>query len=52
MSTNNGADWSRQNEGLLNLINFSLAANDTYIFTGTMGNGVWRRPLSRISWYS
>ena len=49
-STNNGDSWAQINEGLTNFSIHSLAINNISenIFIGTVGSGVWRRPLSGL----
>jgi photosystem II stability/assembly factor-like uncharacterized protein len=44
LSTDNGANWS--STGLTNSYVYALAVSDMYLFVGTLGYGVWRRPLS------
>ncbi len=41
LSTDNGNSWTDVNEGLTNLGIFCLAADDTYLFTGTSRSGVF-----------
>jgi photosystem II stability/assembly factor-like uncharacterized protein len=41
-----GKKWTPANVGLTNLNIRSIAVTDKYIFVGTWGDGVWRRPLS------
>ncbi|MBN1634132.1 MAG: T9SS type A sorting domain-containing protein [Ignavibacteria bacterium] len=47
LSTNNGTDWIEKNQGFdtVPAIYPLIIAND-YIFAGTFGHSVWRRPLS------
>lgn len=49
LSTNSGASWSLIASGLPfpKSIN-SLAVGESFLFAGTAGLGVWRRPLSEI----
>lgn len=42
---NNGALWTADTTGLYQKVIYGLAANDTYLFAGTDGASVWRRPL-------
>ena len=46
LSTDEGKSWTSVNTGLTNTDVSSLAVNDTYIYAGTSGSGIWRRPLS------
>ncbi len=49
LSINSGRTWSNVSLGLSNQAQtyvYSLAVVDTFIFVGTWGYGVWRRPLS------
>jgi len=45
-SSNNGTSWV--GSGLMNTTVTAFAVNDTNIFVGTAGSGVWRRPLSEM----
>jgi hypothetical protein len=49
-STNYGNSWSQINDGLgsgaYNVL--SLGADDQYLFAGTNGSSIWRRPLSQV----
>ncbi len=48
VSTNAGLNWTQKNEGLYNLrLNSVFSANE-FIFAGTMGNSVWRRPVQQL----
>jgi ligand-binding sensor domain-containing protein len=54
-STNNGALWTAANEGLGGIEVSSIATgstsgknSNTFIYAGTFGSGVWRRPLSEM----
>ncbi len=49
-STNNGSTWSQINDGLASGAYYalSLGVNDQYIFAGTNGSNIWRRPLSQV----
>jgi photosystem II stability/assembly factor-like uncharacterized protein len=48
-SSNNGSNWILINQGLgSNPYVMSLLIANNYIFTGTGGQSVWRRPLSEI----
>ena len=50
LSRNSGLSWTAINTGLpdKNTNVRSLAVCGNYLFAGTAGNGVWRRPLSEI----
>jgi photosystem II stability/assembly factor-like uncharacterized protein len=45
-SSSNGKKWTSANLGLTNLNIRSIAVTGKYVFVGTWGDGVWRRPLS------
>ncbi|MFC2093895.1 T9SS type A sorting domain-containing protein [Bacteroidota bacterium] len=48
-STDNGTTWIPRNEGLPTVRSiYSLLISNSYIFLGTGGNSVWRRPTSEI----
>ena len=48
-STNNGTNWIQKNEGFTPTTNVNaLQITNSYIFAGTFGKSVWRRPLSEI----
>jgi len=48
-SSNNGDSWTARNEGLSGTPEIlSLLTGSGYIFAGTNGQGLWRRPLSDI----
>jgi photosystem II stability/assembly factor-like uncharacterized protein len=44
-STDNGTNWYQPNDGLSTLNLASIAVRGTNVFLGTLGSGVWRRPL-------
>ena len=49
LSTNNGANWNAVSSGFPTGIHvFSLAVRGSYLFAGSNGAGVWRRPLSEM----
>jgi hypothetical protein len=51
LSTNNGGSWNQVDDGLPMSIFpsvFSLAICGTYLYAGTWGPGIWRRPLSEM----
>jgi uncharacterized repeat protein (TIGR02543 family) len=49
-SVSSGADagWVADNDGLSDTLVLSLAASGGFLFAGTEGHGIWRRPLSPI----
>ncbi len=47
-SSNNGVNWTVANTGLTDTTIGSLAITNSFLFAGTNGNGVWRRPLSEL----
>ena len=49
-STNFGNNWSQINDGLGSGAYYvlSLGADNQYIFAGTNGSSIWRRPLSQV----
>jgi hypothetical protein len=50
ISTNLGASWSKISAGLPNTnYQYSLAIQNGWMFAGTGGNSVWKRPLSDVS---
>jgi hypothetical protein len=48
LSTNNGANWTEVNQGLMNIDVRSLAISGATLFAGTCCGGIWRRPLSEM----
>jgi photosystem II stability/assembly factor-like uncharacterized protein len=48
ISQDHGASWQRINEGLSNLSIMSLAVSVSNLIAGTVGSGIWYRPLSDI----
>jgi hypothetical protein len=48
VSTDNGTSWVQRTEGMGNLYVNTLCISNGYIFAGTDGYGVWRRPLSEL----
>jgi len=44
----NGTSWSPVNNGLSNTHINSLVTDGQYIYAGTGGSGVWKRPLSEL----
>lgn len=49
-STNNGNNWTKISTGLPNTnYRYSLMIHNGWIFAGTSGNGVWKRPLSDVT---
>ena len=47
-SSDEGISWSQWNDGLGSDTITAFTINDTFIFAGTQGQGVWRRPLSEV----
>lgn len=48
VSTNSGGTWTSVNDGLTFSSVWALAINGLQLFAGTVGGGVWRRPLSEM----
>lgn len=48
LSTDNGTTWVQKSEGLNNNIFIRLLIANSYVFAGTFGQSVWRRPLSEV----
>ena len=48
LSTNDGLNWSRLNEGIGSQTVNSLLLTSDFIYAGTKGSSVWMRPLSEI----
>jgi hypothetical protein len=48
VSNNNGTNWIQRNEGLGNAVVEALCILNNYIFAGTRGYSVYRRPLSEL----
>jgi len=48
-TNNNFISWWRVNEGLIDTITSCMLIKDGYIFVGTGGHGIWKRPLSEIA---
>ena len=48
ISNDNGANWLQRNEGMGNYYTLSLCISNGFLFAGTDGIGVWRRPLSEL----
>jgi hypothetical protein len=48
VSNNNGTTWIQRNEGLDNLYAWSSCILNNYVFAGTNGNSVFRRPLGEL----
>ena len=49
LSTNNGTNWSKENLDFDTVLQVnSLLISDNYIFAGTSGESVWRRPFSDL----
>ena len=49
MSNDNGASWTSISDGLPIASPGVLLIDGDYIYVGTMGNGVWKRPLSEVT---
>jgi hypothetical protein len=47
VSTNAGLTWANRSEGMSAFVN-SLCIYNGYLFAGTDGQGVWRRPISEL----
>lgn len=48
ISSNDGTSWTEIDQGLEDKNVYTIAIGDEYIYTGTQGQSVWRRPLSEI----
>ncbi len=48
VSRDSGSTWVEANQGLTNFAIVSLASDDQYLYAGTLGSGVFRRPLNNI----
>lgn len=49
-SPDNGVSWTGRSEGLINPMNITaLCVMNNYIFAGTDGHGVYKRPLSELT---
>lgn len=48
VSTNDGAVWSDASDGLNGAAVTALAIRGPYLYAGTAGAGVWRRPLAEM----
>ncbi len=48
-SSDNGMNWIEINDGLTNLSVNSLVISGEYLYAGTSGSGIWKRPLSEIT---
>lgn len=46
-STDNGITWLLRNEGMTSGVS-SIAIFNGYIYAGSLGQGIWRRPLSEL----
>jgi photosystem II stability/assembly factor-like uncharacterized protein len=47
-SSNHGLNWIQINEGLADVRIYSMTIAGNYIYIGTTGRNIWRRPLSEI----
>ncbi len=48
VSNDNGANWVQKNEGLSHLSVFALKIYNGFVYAGTSGGGVYKRPLSDL----
>ncbi len=48
LSKDNGVSWSLQNTGLTNTHVFTLLVYGNNVFVGTLGAGMWVRPLAEV----
>lgn len=48
VSSDNGINWIQRNEGMTSGVR-TLTIHDVYLFAGSLGQGIWRRPLSEIT---
>jgi photosystem II stability/assembly factor-like uncharacterized protein len=48
LSKNDSSNWTEIDSGLINKDVNTLAIGGAYLYNGTMGYGVWRRPLSEM----
>lgn len=49
VSSDSGASWILRNEGMGSMYTISLCIHNEFIFIGSSGQGVWRRPLSELT---
>ena len=49
LSTNNGTNWTKVNNDMPKSLGGALAISGAYIFDGTGGSSVWKRPLSEFT---
>ena len=49
LSSNDGNTWTEIDQGLVDKNVSTLAIEGAYLYSGTMGSGVWRRPLSEVT---
>jgi len=49
MSTNYGNQWNAVNSGLSNTYIWTICISGRYLFAGTSGYEIWRRPLSEMT---
>jgi photosystem II stability/assembly factor-like uncharacterized protein len=47
-STDNGLTWTSISEAMLDNRALSFGSDGTYLYAGTEGHGVWRRPLAEL----
>ena len=49
VSSDNGLSWTEKNQGFSSIPSiYSLLITNNYIFAGTNGQSVWKRPLSQV----
>jgi len=51
-TTNQGLNWSNINQGLDNFDIYTLCFDNQYLYAGSYGRSVWRRPLSQLVYIS
>ncbi len=49
VSNDSGASWILKNEGMGSMYTISICIHNEFIFIGSSGQGVWRRPLSELT---
>ena len=50
LTTNSGENWTKKNNGLTNLFVHCIAVNDSDVFAGTYGNGIFYSKNNGDSW--
>jgi len=48
ISRDNGRSWRQLNSGFIDLNVISLSFDDSYLFAGTYGMGLWKYPLDKL----